>query len=157
MVKEGFTAFHPRGTRLSACLKMAGDPPAAQIGKDARACKKGQRDGRDLMRPRSQSAGNKGRAFLQSCGRAALFLRSTFSLKTGVKRPWLWPCHRFHGGVGAMQAPTSVKASQEARSVCLGRNEPRFPWRLCGKPSWQSCGVGVITPCKLSLKLIHYE
>ena len=30
-VREGFTAFHPRGTRLTACLKMAGDPPAAQV------------------------------------------------------------------------------------------------------------------------------
>ncbi|MBR5587884.1 MAG: hypothetical protein IKW23_03430, partial [Kiritimatiellae bacterium] len=34
-------------------------------------------------------------------------------------------------------APTSVKASQEARSICLGRSEPRLPSRLCGKPSWQ--------------------
>ena len=85
-VREGFTAFHPRGTRLSACLKMAGDPPAAQVSKDARERDKGME-------------GTKGRAFLQSCGRAALFLRSTFFLKTGVKRPAL------SRGAGAAQAP----------------------------------------------------
>ena len=69
-MREGVTAFHPRGTRLMACLKMAG-PPAAQVSKGGeRAGIQGQqrpqghqgRARRDLMRPRSQSAGNKGRA-----------------------------------------------------------------------------------------------
>ena len=55
-VREGFTAFHPRGTRLAACLKMAGDPPAAQIGKDAR----GFKDNKDIKDARKGTKGRKG-------------------------------------------------------------------------------------------------
>ena len=32
-----------------------------------------------------------------------------------------------------LNLPGIVHASQEARSICLGRSEPRLPSRLCGK------------------------
>ena len=34
---------------------------------------------------------------------------------------------------GRCEPPQSTPASQEARSICLGRSEPRLPSRLCGK------------------------
>ena len=165
----GFHCVSPSRYTPAACLKMAGDPPAAQIGKDARGrdngtgargfkdnkdnndikdAQKGQRDRRD-----KETEETKGRASLQSCGAATLFKT------TGVKRPAL------SRSAGAAQAPAKAQsrhrgarsamasamsdlckicgacgkytdiahASQEARSICLGRSEPRLPSRLCGK------------------------
>ena len=41
-----------------------------------------------------------------------------------------------------LNLPGIVHASQEARSICLGRSEPRLPSRLCGKTTlavlWRS-------------------
>ena len=38
--------------------------------------------------------------------------------------------------------------SQEARSVCLGRNEPRVPWRLCGKHTGSAAAEPPFSPAK---------
>ena len=62
----------------------------------------------------------------------------------------------------AKHLPGIISASQEARSVCLGRNEPRVPWRLCGQHTgnWgracrvrerserQSCGGAALFSCE---------
>ena len=72
-VKEGFTAFHPLGTRLTACLKMAGDPPAAQVSKDARKGSNAPSLAERRKQGTEETKGLKGRASLQCCGGAALF------------------------------------------------------------------------------------
>ena len=51
--------------------------------------------------------------------------------------------------MGRCKPLQSVKASQEARSVCLGRNEPRLPWRLRGQHTGSAAAkppVGVALP-----------
>ena len=58
-VGEGFTAFHPRGTRLAAYLKMAGDPPAAQVSKEARGFKDNN-DHKDFKDARKRDKGTEG-------------------------------------------------------------------------------------------------
>ena len=79
-----------------------------------------------------------------------IFLRS-ISKTIGVKRPAL------SRGRGGGVSPHKRNYFAEARSVCLGRNEPRFLWRLRGKPSWQACeaikkppmGIGgFVFPCR---------
>ena len=82
-VREGFTAFLPRGTRLMACLKMAGDPPAAQVSKDARKGSHAPSRVERRDKGTKETKGLKGRASLKSCGGAVPF-------KTiGVKRTTL--------------------------------------------------------------------
>ena len=78
----------------------------------------GQRDGRD-----KGTDGTKGRASLQSCGGATLFHFQN----------WGEAYHASMGAWGRCEPPQSTPASQEARSICLGRSEPRLPSRLCGK------------------------
>ena len=65
-----------------------------------------------------------------------LHCQCIFKTRRNLRSPFQnWgkaPC-AFMGVWGRCKPPQGTPASQEARSVCLGRNEPRFPWRLCGK------------------------
>ena len=56
-----------------------------------------------------------------------------FPKTTGVKRPALSRGGGRATAMGRRKPLQSIPASQEARSICLGRSEPRLPSRLCGK------------------------
>ena len=111
-VREGFTAFHPRGTRLAACLKMAGDPPAAQVSKDAR---KGS-DAPSLAERREQET--KGtRVF------AVLRRSHPFLLRSPLKIWGKAPC-AFAGAWGRRKPPQGAKAASRG-TKCHGVRDAR--------------------------------